>query len=72
MSESYGWAPFEAFAHILGKFERLSAAVDLFIETHEDPQSADMMFAVVRAKEAADHAATLIRRHIRSSHTSSD
>jgi hypothetical protein len=57
--------PRPAFIAVLGDFERLSAHLSVLIKAHGDPQNADILFAVTRAKDAADHAVRLLRHKVR-------
>jgi|GraSoiStandDraft_46_1057282.scaffolds.fasta_scaffold213864_1 hypothetical protein len=53
------------FIALLHEFERLSKRVDGFVKAHDDPQSADVLFAVASVKDAADRAAIVLRVHVR-------
>ena len=54
--------------NILGGFDALSDMIHDFIEEYQsEPQSLDLMFAIVQAKQAADGAASLLRSHLRGS-----
>jgi hypothetical protein len=50
---------------LLGEFETLGARLELLLNTHEERELSDVAFALLRAKEASDHAAALIRLRIR-------
>jgi hypothetical protein len=53
-------------ANLLNGFEALSIALERFITEHETDQlSGEVMFALVRAKDANDRAADLIRKRVR-------
>ena len=53
-------------ANLLDGFQALSTVLERFITQHEaDQMSGEVMFALVRAKDATDQAADLIRKRVR-------
>jgi len=53
----------EDLANILKEFEALSSLLERFITAHESDQlSGEILFAAIRAMNAIDRAADLIRR----------
>ena len=62
------WRPLEAFIEVLRDFEMISERMEIVIKEHDYPPCADVLFAVARAKEAADRAATLLRSYVKRPH----
>lgn len=68
MSENADQTRLKEFIALLGECERLSKYVEAFLTSHNDPQSSDVLFAVVNVKAAADRAAVALRVHVRKPH----